>query len=645
MSLYNVWVGTRRYHKPVPLTYSSNTNLEPGALVEVTMQGEKITGIVAGQLKTKPKFAVKPIDRVVENVKVPLPLLKLHGWLQQYYPAPSGLITQLLIPGPLPKKVTLNHVEILAHTPLALPKLTKDQAEALKAMSAKPSGTLLLHGDTGTGKTRVYLELAKKALASGKSTVILTPEIGLTPQLSATFKDEFGQRVIVTHSHLTSAERRAIWLTLASSAQPYIVIGPRSALFMPLSSIGVIIMDEAHDSSYKQEQAPNYQTTRVAAKLAQIHNCLCVLGTATPLVADYFSLKQRGVPIIRMTQPVSKHIKAPIVTVVKRSDKTLFERSWLFSEQLLKAIEESHSAGKTSLIFLNRRGTARLVLCNNCAWHAECPNCDVALTYHQDSHKLQCHLCNYQMPMPLACPNCQSTDISLHSVGTKGLQTELERIFPDFRFGRFDSDTSTADSLRNQYQSLLDGSLDVIIGTQMIAKGLDLPSLGLVAIPFADTSLYIPDFTADEQTYQLLTQVMGRVGRTNQPTKIFVQAFDPKQPAIKAALDRNWDDFYNKQLAERKQFGYPPYCYVLQLSYSAKSESTISKASQVLLQKLNATKANFTTLGPSPRFHHKINGNYSWQIILKAHDRSVLVDIIKILPSNWRYNLDPTNLL
>ncbi len=612
--------------------------------MEVTLQKKNVMGFVISEVLRRPSFAVKPISRIIDNVLLPKQLVELHRWLQAYYPSPSGMISQLFLPKNLPQKVPSFNSDRPVNTVISnLPKLTREQSRTVKELGDK-SGTALLHGDTGTGKTRVYIELAAKVLSKGRSVIVLTPEIGLTPQLEKSFRDAFSDQVLVSHSHLTSAERRDIWLK-AAKITPKIVIGPRSALFLPIHNLGLVVMDEAHDSSYKQEQSPHYLATRVAAKLANLHDCLCLLGTATPLVADYFLMQKAGAPILRMSEPISQSIKRPDTLVIDRTDKSNFGRSWLFSDQIISSVESTHKEGRASLIFLNRRGTARLSVCQKCSWHADCPRCDVPLTYHQDEHKLRCHLCGYSSAPYMECPKCGSEDILFQAAGTKALYDEAIRLFPNYRVKRFDSDVSKDESLAKWYTPLLSGEVDILIGTQIIAKGLDLPNLGLVAIPFADTGLYLPDFTTDEQTYHLLTQVMGRVGRTKHQTSIIIQTYNPKQPAIKAAVAKEWDVFYNRQLEERKKFGFPPYKYLLQLSISKKRESTITSYANKLAQQISEKYPAAVVLGPSPRFHRKIRDSYNWQIIVKADTRDVLLNIIKGLPKDWRYNLDPTNLL
>lgn len=643
MNFYKVWVASPRYHKTTPLTYASREDLSIGEIVEVQLQKFRVFGYVASKT-TKPSFAAKEIERSL-GISLPEANRNLFVWLLGYYPAPSGQIAQLFLPSNFPSQIPQTNSSSSNKTSRALPPLTKEQQHTIDLITKQKSSNVLLHGNTGTGKTRVYIELVRQQLSDGHSSVILTPEIGLTPQLEQHLRQQFSENVVVTHSNLTPAKRRNIWLMLARSTKPWVVIGPRSALFLPLKNVGLVVVDEAHDSSYKQDQAPHYQATRVAAKLAQLNNGLCVFGTATPLVADYYHLAKRKVPIVRMTQPVTKTVKNPKVLIIDRKNKGAFTTSWLFSDALLDSIKEAKERDLASLIFLNRRGTARLLLCQSCGWQADCPHCDLPLTLHADTHQLRCHTCGYEAKPPLECPECQSSDINFHSAGTKALEQELKKIFPSSRVMRIDSDVNSDERLEKQYARIKEGAFDILIGTQMIAKGLDLKNLGVVGVPFADSSLYLPDFTADEQTYSLLSQVLGRVGRTSNDTKVIIQTYHPKQPVIVAATEKEWDLYYKKQLEERKAFDYPPYAYILQLTTSRKQESTLQRNGNALATKIRQDWHGTTVLGPAPRFHRKMRDEYQWQIIVKAKDRNTLVDIAKNLPAGWRYNLDPTNLL
>ncbi len=502
-----------------------------------------------------------------------------------------------------------------------------------------------MHGDTGSGKTRVYIELALQTIRANRSAIILTPEIGLTAQLQRTFADIFGDSVVVTHSDMTPAARRQVWLRIAAADKPVIVIGPRSAVFAPVDNLGLIVMDEAHDSAYKQEQAPYYQTSRVAAQLANLHQAHFVMGTATPLVADYFTFQQKGLPILRMAQPAIPIQTKTTFHITDHREKHLFNRSPWLSDPLLKGIDASLERQEQTLLFLNRRGSARLVLCNNCGWQAMCPNCDVALTYHQDQHVMRCHSCNFSNTTPNTCPVCGATELIFRSIGTKALEAEVSRLYPQARIARFDRDTEKSLRVSSQYPDLHAGNVDILIGTQTIAKGFDLPKLSVVGIVQADSGLQIPDYTSDERTFQLITQVSGRVGRGHLPGNLFLQSYNPDSPLIADAVSRDYASFYKKELLQRQSYRFPPFYFLLKITCSRASSASARSACQKIADLIHQNLPNVITEGPAPRFIEKLSGRYGWHLIVKGRRRSELLTVIAALPGNCTYDLDPSDLL
>lgn len=642
MNLYEVGVSSSKYHGSQALTYASSEVIATGSLVSVPLRFGQSLGIVLGRAQADPKITAKPISAVYDDVRLPKTQLDLLAWMRTYYPAPLSTIVQLFVPTAVALQPTSTDTSRQQST---LPALTDEQQQAISKLTETTSTTALLHGDTGVGKTRVYLELANHVLAQGQSVIVLVPEIGLVPQMLAFFKAHSSAVVHSIHSGMTPKVRRETWRAIQSCSTPQVVIGPRSALFMPVSQLGLVVVDEAHDNGYKQDQLPYYEATRVAAKLAALSNGLCLYGTATPRVADYWHLVQHKTPVIRMAQQVKNSIKAPQCTIIDAAERKHFDRSTVFSETMLEAMRAALSRGEQTLVFLNRRGTARFVSCSACGWHAACELCDTPLTYHGDKHLLQCHTCGTTQPVPTVCPVCQSAELRYQRRGTKALQSELEKLFPEARIGRFDSDNAKADALASQYKAISDGSVDIIIGTQVIAKGLDLGKLTLVCIPQADTSTYLPDFSADEQTFQLLKQVIGRVGRTDKASQVILQTYMPNSPIIQAAVTNNWQDFYDQQIKHRQKYNFPPFMYLLQLTTVKASVSSAKNSAEKLRDVVVKTHPNCEVLGPAPRFHEKIQGKYQWQLVLKSSKRQELLEIIAELPSGWRYNIDPGNLL
>jgi primosomal protein N' (replication factor Y) len=601
-------------------------------------------GIILNKVD-KPAFETKPLGDLVDPNPLPPELLELHKWLESYYPAPHGLITQLFLPTSLTTaRRTVDKISDKKRKALALPVPTPEQKAVIQAMKDS-RGSFLLHGETSSGKTRVYQELAAQALANNKSALILTPEIGLTPQLAASFEATFPGQVITVHSAQTPASRRDSWAAIHSSTTPLIIIGPRSALFTPIKSLGVIIIDEAHDSAYKQEQMPYYQASRVAAKLADLHKAKLLLGSATPLIHDYYAFAAKHLPILRMTSSAMTITEEVTASVVDLKDRQNLSRSPWLSNDLIKEIKEALNDRQQSLLFLNRRGTARLVLCQNCGWQATCPRCDLPLTYHGDLHNLRCHTCGFTSTTPSGCPDCGGTDIQFKSVGTKTIVSEVNRLFPKARVQRFDSDTKKAERLEEHYDTVKNGEVDILVGTQMLSKGLDLPKLRVVGVIIADTSLYFPDFTAEERTFQMIRQVIGRVGRGHQKGVVVVQTYYPDSPTIKSAVTKDYDQFYKAQLSERELYRFPPYYFVLKVSLERASQPAVRKAAQDLAEAILNAGLSIELCGPTPAFTEKTHNKYRWQIIIKAKQRNELIKTIALLPKNCTYDIDPTNLL
>jgi len=643
MHYYEVLVGDMQYHGSEALTYSADAPVAVGSIVRISLRSRSVLGIVAREV-AKPKFAVKPVSATAPYPPLPAESLQLLQWLYEYYPAPFGAVVRLFVPPTesFPKK--LADSPTVRQSDNSLPPLTADQQKALETINGP--GSFLLRGITGSGKSRVYVELARRSLDAGRSAIILTPEIGLTAQLVATFRATFGDRVFVLHSQLTAAQRRDIWYQLAAQVEPAIVIGPRSALFSPLGRLGLVVVDEAHDQAYKNESAPHYQAGRVAAKLAGLHGATYISGSATPSVEDYYVAEAKARPIIAMNRLARSDDATDVqMLVVDLKDRSQFSRSRLFSTTLIDQIAAALGRGEQSLLFLNRRGTANVVLCQNCGWQPHCPHCDLPLAYHGDAHELRCHVCGYHTPFPTSCPECGHAEILLKSIGTKAVLAEVQRLFPQARAQRFDTDVHKSERLEQHLSALVSGDTDIIVGTQIVGKGLDLPRLSVVGIISSDTSLFIPDYTASERAYQLITQVIGRVGRGHRVSTVVVQSYNPEHPTIQAALRRDWAGFYWQELAERKKFHFPPFTYLLKLTVLRASDASARKAATHLADDLRTRYPKVTLEGPTPAFHPKVGGKSQWQIILKATNRVALTKIISQLPSGWHYNIDPVNLL
>jgi primosomal protein N' (replication factor Y) (superfamily II helicase) len=642
MHYLEVLVAGAAYRGDGALTYSSESNLPIGAVVLVPLRNRQVLGTVLKRVE-KPSFAVKPLAYAPELPPLPVQTVELITWMKGYYPSPLGVITQQFLPKQLPKKPVELPVPSGQHYP-DLPPLTADQERILKGIGT--SGSYLLHGETGSGKTRAYIELAKRSIDSGKSAIILTPEIGLTSQLANDFRNVFQEKVVILHSQLTDVTRQRLWVSLLRGSGPTIIIGARSALFAPLRNIGLIVVDEAHETAYKQDQAPYYHASRVASKLAELHKAPIVMGSATPLVTDYFMAKAKQRPILRMEQTATgtnsyeKHI-----SVVDLRDRSKFTKKPYLSDELIKSIQGALSKQEQVLLFLNRRGTARVVFCEKCGWQATCPHCDLPLIYHGDTHQMRCHACDYKGICPSSCPTCHNVSVVLKSIGTKAVVDDISSLFTGARIMRFDTDNKKQERIERHYDAVRNGDVDIIIGTQTLAKGLDLPKLGLVGVIIADASLYFPDFSAQERTYQLLSQVLGRVGRGHRSSGVIVQTYAPESPLLKCILTKDWSSFYDKELEERNKFLFPPFCYLLKLTCRRASQVSAQKAAEKFAEELRDARLRILIEGPAPAFREKSQGKYQWQLVVKSKDRGQLVKVVGVLPSGWSYDIDPMDLM
>lgn len=645
MSYYEVIVNSPSYRGKDFLTYHCEHKLSAGKIVTVQLRNSPALGIVVHEVP-KPTFITKPITSILDLPALPSQLVQLAIWISSYYPTGLGSIGQQFLPKSL-INTTHTNADFVVKTPYItgnLPPLTADQKKVIDSID-KPD-TYTLHGETGTGKTRVYIELAQRTLESGRSVIILTPEISLTPQLAKNFKATFGDQVLVTHSRLTEKKRRLIWLQAITSSQPLLIIGPRSALFTPLNNLGLIVIDESHEPSYKQEQSPHYLTPKVAAKLAAFYQAVLVLGSATPSISDYFVALERKKPILRMIKLAQPNtFKPPSIDIVDLRNRSNFSKSAYISDKLISLIDRSLHSGEQSLLFLNRRGTARVVLCDQCGWQALCDHCNLPLTYHGDTYTVRCHTCGLSRPAISYCPVCKNPKVVLKSVGTKAIVDNLSSLFPGARIQRFDTDNKKSERIEQHYTEILNGNIDIIVGTQVLAKGLDLPKLAAVGVVNADTSLNFPDYTADERTYQLLRQVIGRVGRGHRESNVVIQTYDPSNFIVQAAASSSWDSYYQREIAIRRKYLFPPFCFVLKLTCRRASSTTARSKAERFAKIIKDMGVRVMVDGPSPSLHEKVGDQYQWQIIVKAKQRGELIKIIENTPTDWSYDIDPLNLL
>lgn len=508
------------------------------------------------------------------------------------------------------------------------------------------SATKLLRGVTGSGKTNIYLTLAGEQISRGKSVILLVPEISLTSQLVTEAKRYFGERVVVLHSRQTEATRRKIWMEIFNEEEPMLVIGPRSALFAPVRELGLIIVDEAHEATYYQEQTPKYSALRLASFIAKDQGITALLGTATPLVADYYLAKRQGA-VVELKEKAKTTAVKPEVKIVDLKNREKFSRNRYFSDVLIRKIEENLAEGYQTLIFHNRRGSAPLTICEKCGWQALCPNCFLPMTLHTDGYELRCHICGRVEVVPKSCPECKGTEIVHKGFGTKLLENELGRLFPKAKVARFDADNKKTETLDAMYEEVREGRVEIIVGTQTVAKGLDLPKLATVGVVQADAGLSLPDYAAEEKTFHLLTQVLGRVGRGHiEKASAIIQTYQPDSPMIGAGIEEDYGAFYEYLLEKRRKGGLPPYWYLAKVTVTYKTEKAALRNIQAVRGQMMKCPGVEVSVA-MPAFHERTASGYNWQIILKARSREKLLVALAGLTSdkNLHISIDPPSLL
>jgi primosomal protein N' (replication factor Y) (superfamily II helicase) len=627
-------------------TYSSEASLAVGQIVSVEVGKKELVGVVM-KVVEQPTYTTKPVTKVIERTPLPLSLIDLALWLSDYYVTPLATVLQTVLPRGLDKKrrarSAVTHESVRQRTKIVF---NTDQRRALSEIDASENGTVLLQGVTGSGKTEIYKEIARRTVADGRSAIVLVPEISLTSQIISEFTDDFPD-LIVTHSHMTEAERHLAWREVLDSATPRVVIGPRSALFMPVPRLGAIMIDEAHEPSYKQEQSPRYSALRAATILGKAADARVIFGSATPSVADRYLAEATRRPVVRLDTPARVKAQAPQIELIDMTKRSHFKRHRFVSDELIAHIDANLAAGKQTLIFHNRRGSASTTLCEHCGWTAMCPQCFVPLVLHHDTYTLSCHICGYSEKVPTHCPVCQSAEIIHKGIGTKLIESELQKLFPKARIARFDSDNKTDETVASLYKELYDGTIDIAIGTQVVAKGLDLPHLRTVGVIQADSGLSLPDYAASERAFQLLSQVIGRVGRDEHATDVVVQTYQPTHPVIQFGLRQDYEGLYQYLVEERRRSHFPPFTYLLKLTTIYKSEGAAIRSARELAQTLRReAPADVRILGPTPAFYERAGDTYRWQLVLKSPKREHLERLLAHLPpTHWQAELDPSSLL
>jgi len=522
---------------------------------------------------------------------------------------------------------------------------------SLRQQKKDGAPVFLLHGVTGSGKTEVYLRALAETISLGKRGIVLVPEIALTPQTIERFASRFPRQVAVLHSKLSLGEQFDEWQRIRDGAFN-VVIGPRGAIFAPQPDLGLIIIDEEHEWTYKQqEQTPRHHAREVALKLAELTGAVVILGSATPDVESFYRAQTGSYQLLQLPQRITRNGEVPLpkIELVDMRQELKAGNRGIFSRSLSKAIVDTLAAKEQAILFLNRRGTATFVQCRNCGFVLRCPRCDLPLTYHATEEELICHQCNYKKVVPTICPECRSKRIKFLGIGTQRVE-EVAHILSGARTLRWDRDITKG---KNSHERILSKFLaheaDILIGTQMIAKGLDIPLVTLVGIISADTILHFPDFRICERTFQLLSQVAGRAGRGSSPGQVIVQTYTPEHYAIAAAAKHDYAAFYQKEISYRRRHGNPPFNRLACLIYTHTNENVCRQEAKRLYYQLREEReskcmSDITLIGPSPRFFYKVRGRFRWQIILRGSNPTPLLADLS-LPQGWVVDIDPISLL
>ncbi|MHC4605890.1 MAG: replication restart helicase PriA [Planctomycetota bacterium] len=569
---------------------------------------------------------------------------------------PRSAVDALVKKGHVERDHIRPQIDVLAGVIQEPPKditLTQEQEAAL-GMIAEGGGVVLLHGVTGSGKTEVYLRAIEKARTEGRQSIVLVPEIALTPQTVARFKARFS-RTAVLHSMLTEAERGAQW-RLSREGKVDVIIGARSAVFAPVKKLGVVVIDEEHEPAYKQENAPRYHVREVAVHRAATEGGTVVLGSATPSLESLHRARQGEFRQARLSHRIEHRKMPPIQDVDMTNGTREMKRPVLVSRMLRRAVEEAMAKGEQALLFLNRRGFTTYITCRRCGWVLRCRRCDIALTFHKKEARAVCHYCSRSAEKPEVCPECQAGRPRDLGAGTEKVEEEIRTLFPGLSVSRMDRDAmKTRANYRDALGGLWRGETDLVVGTQMIAKGFDVPNVTVVGVVSADTAFHLPDFRAAERTFQLITQVAGRAGRGPKGGRVIVQSYNPLHYSITCAAAYDLEGFVARELKEREELGYPPFTTFVRVLFQGTDEQRIRKTSERFVERFRAKVEELFAqlLGPAPAPLYRLKSRYRMHCLIKTNDLDPVLDALRaIVPGLSRSravqvtaDVDPVNLL
>jgi primosomal protein N' (replication factor Y) len=659
------------------LTYLQNENfsVQRGDVVYVSLGRRKTLGVVTKTNVTVPSdlpYQLKPVDSLHEQwPRISETHMQWLEWISEYYLYPLGKVLQLCFP-PLMKAEKARaskRAAVIPETEITKPhKLNSDQQNCVDSISSRNGFlTHLLHGVTGSGKTEIYLELFEKTLNEGKRGIFLLPEISLTPQLISRFAKRFGNEIAVLHSQLTDRERTNQWWDMIEGRKR-ILIGARSAIFCPIQDLGLIVVDEEHESSFKQDEKLKYNGRDAAIMLGRFNDCPVILGSATPSMESWKNAQDGKYVLHQIKQRVNARPLPDIEVVDMRAEKDLPqkypEKPFWLSLRLYEEIQEALKNKTQVALLLNRRGVAQLVFCPSCGHTAECPNCDISLSLHAGTH-LVCHYCDYHENLKTKCPDCTEGERVNLGLGTEKVEEDLKQLFPDKQIARADRDeVQSRMEMEELIKRMEDSEIDILIGTQMIAKGLDFSNLKLVGLLLADISFNLPDFRSSEKSFQLITQMSGRAGRhvkeNESPGKVFIQTYNTTHDSVVFSQSHDYEGFAGTELMHRQQLNYPPFHKMASMKIQSPDLSKVQNTSSLLAQRAEALKNKFEIfreieiLGPAAAPIAKLRNQYRYHLLLKCSQPKTLNQFIRKLISDSKWipkqtkvsvDVDPLNLL
>lgn len=602
---------------------------EKGKRVHISFNNQKRIGYIVKLEDEAVSGDIKPLSGIIDEFPVFTPeMMELGKWISSRYFCSWGEALEAMIPGALKHGKVSMTTRIEEEKEVVMPsgphKPNKEQesilADITKCMDSGKHEVFLLHGITGSGKTEIYLQAMEKTLSKGKTGIILVPEISLTPQTVERFISRFGTTVAVFHSKMLESARFNEWQRI-KRGEARMVVGPRSAVFSPFKDLGLFVVDEEHEPSYKQEDVPRYHAREVAIKRAAMAGAPVILGSATPSLESYHKAVCGEYRLVELTQRI-KEKELPKVKVV---DMRMEFDTRIGREVISRAMEEvlrkDVKKGQQAIIFLNRRGFSTFVNCRKCGHVIKCKRCDSPLVFHQEKNELICHYCNFRLSPPRICPACNEDYLMYKGTGTQRVETELKKIMPEARVGRMDSDSM---SKRGAHTKILrdfkDHKLDVIVGTQMIAKGLDFPKVTMVGVVSADANLNLPDFRSGERTFSLITQVAGRAGRGDIGGEVVVQTYTPDHYAVSFAAKHDYHGFYDREIEARRELGFPPFTDIVKITLRGRKDENVMTSSANLAGRLRERMPGADIIGPAPSPMAKLRGFYRWNILIKTKD-------------------------